>query len=98
MQCLFLDEEAAHKTLIWTCNYIEFQAKQPPPSHSKDLHSIIIAAFSCISSWIVNHPWLMDDQVSSKHTHTHTHIHTHTHTHTRFNKGCSSTEEKWSWK
>ncbi|XP_057315296.1 ral GTPase-activating protein subunit beta-like [Hydractinia symbiolongicarpus] len=58
----FIDEAAAHKSLVWICDYIEFQARQPPPAHSKDLHSIIIASFSCISAWIVNHPWLMDDQ------------------------------------
>ena len=54
------------KCLVWVCEYIDFQAKQPPPAHSKDLHSIIIAAFSCISTWLSHHPWLMDDHVSSK--------------------------------
>ena len=61
-----LDERSAKKALVWVCEYIDFQAKQPPPAHSKDLHSIIIAAFSCISTWLSHHPWLMDDHVSSK--------------------------------
>ncbi|XP_047132713.1 ral GTPase-activating protein subunit beta isoform X1 [Hydra vulgaris] len=57
----FVDKKVARKTLKWLCDYIEFQAKQPPPSHSKDLHSVIVATFSCISVWVVSHSWLLDD-------------------------------------
>jgi len=61
LEAKFTHERSAKKALIWVCEYIGIQAKQPPPAHSKDLHSIIVAAFSCISSWLINHPWLMDD-------------------------------------
>ena len=56
--------DEAKKCMKWICNYIEFQANKPAPFHVRDLHSIIVAAFNCLSQWILNHHWLLNDDVS----------------------------------
>jgi hypothetical protein len=43
------------------CDYITLQCSRPPPHHSKDLHSTIVAAFSCCASWLFSHPDLVAD-------------------------------------
>lgn len=43
------------------CEYISTQCSRPPPAHSKDLHSTIVAAFSCCASWLFAHPDLGSD-------------------------------------
>ena len=58
-----VDIDESKKCLKWICNYIGFQANKPAPSHVRDLHSIIVAAFNCLSQWILNHHWLLDDEV-----------------------------------
>ena len=60
------DMDEAKKCMKWICNYIEFQANKPAPFHVRDLHSIIVAAFNCLSQWILNHHWLLNDDVSHK--------------------------------
>ena len=54
----------ARKSVKWVCNYIAYQANKPAPFHVRDLHSIIVAAFNCLAQWIINHSWLLDDQVN----------------------------------
>ncbi|XP_077434077.1 ral GTPase-activating protein subunit beta-like isoform X2 [Vanacampus margaritifer] len=44
------------------CRYIQFQCGRPSPLHSRDLHSIIVAAFHCLSTWITRHHDLLEDQ------------------------------------
>ncbi|XP_037831473.1 ral GTPase-activating protein subunit beta isoform X3 [Kryptolebias marmoratus] len=44
------------------CTYIVFQCSRPPPLHSKDLHSIIVAAFFCLNIWLTRHPALLNQQ------------------------------------
>ncbi|XP_056294569.1 ral GTPase-activating protein subunit beta isoform X3 [Pseudoliparis swirei] len=44
------------------CCYIVFQCRRPPPLHSRDLHSIIVAAFYCLNVWLSQHPALLDQQ------------------------------------
>ncbi|KAM4588066.1 ral GTPase-activating protein subunit beta-like [Odontesthes bonariensis] len=44
------------------CRHIVFQCSRPPPLHSRDLHSIIVAAFYCLNIWVTHHPALLDDQ------------------------------------
>lgn len=46
----------------WICDYICYQCSRPPPAHSKDLHSTIVAAFQCASAWLMQHPYLLQDK------------------------------------
>nr|CAH0103904.1 unnamed protein product [Daphnia galeata] len=43
------------------CEYISVQCSRPPPAHSKDLHSTIVAAYTCCASWLFAHPFLATD-------------------------------------
>ncbi|XP_027858212.1 ral GTPase-activating protein subunit beta isoform X2 [Xiphophorus couchianus] len=44
------------------CTYIVFQCGRPPPLHSRDLHSIIVAAFCCLNIWLTQNPVLLHQQ------------------------------------
>lgn len=59
-----LEKEALEckRTLKWICDYIVTQCSRPPPAHSKDLHSTIVAAFHCCQTWLLHHPSLMQDK------------------------------------
>lgn len=46
----------------WLCDYITYQCWRPPPAHSRDLHSTIVAAYQCVAVWLVAHPYLLDDK------------------------------------
>lgn len=46
----------------WICDYICYQCSRPPPAHSKDLHSTIVAAFQCTSAWLMQNPFLLNDK------------------------------------
>ncbi|XP_017782958.1 PREDICTED: ral GTPase-activating protein subunit beta isoform X2 [Nicrophorus vespilloides] len=50
------------RAVRWLCDYIEHQCSRPPPSHSKDLHSTIVAAFQCCSIWLLEHSYLLKDK------------------------------------
>ena len=50
------------RTLNWLCELIVYQCSRPPPLHSKDLHSMICAAFHCLTLWLVEHDYLMHDR------------------------------------
>ncbi|XP_065334606.1 ral GTPase-activating protein subunit beta isoform X7 [Cloeon dipterum] len=50
------------RAVKWLCDYISYQCSRPPPSHSKDLHSSIVAAFHCLSTWLVHHPDLLKEK------------------------------------
>ncbi len=41
------------RSVKWLCDYIVAQCSRPPPAHSKDLHSSIVAAFQCCKIWLV---------------------------------------------
>lgn len=45
----------------WICDYICNQCSRPPPAHSRDMHSTIVAAYQCLSIWVSNHPYLLQD-------------------------------------
>lgn len=47
------------RAVKWLCDYISYQCWRPPPAHSKDLHSSIVAAFSCLTTWLTAHPQLL---------------------------------------
>ena len=46
----------------WICDYIVTQCTRPPPAHSKDLHSSIVAAFKCLKIWLIHHSYLLKDK------------------------------------
>lgn len=50
------------RAVKWLCDYIIYQCSRPPPAHSKDLHSTIVAAFQCCSVWLLEHPYLLKDK------------------------------------
>ncbi|CRL00726.1 CLUMA_CG013983, isoform A [Clunio marinus] len=52
------------RAVKWICDYICYQCSRPPPCHSKDLHSTIVAAFQCTAVWLMQHPFLLQDKDS----------------------------------
>ncbi|XP_024939049.1 ral GTPase-activating protein subunit beta isoform X11 [Cephus cinctus] len=50
------------RTVRWLCDYIAYQCWRPPPAHSKDLHSSIVAAFTCLTTWLTADPQLLQDK------------------------------------
>merc|ERR1719219_1736439 len=50
------------RSLKWICDFIIAQCSRPPPAHSKDLHSSIVAAFHCCKTWLLHHPYLLQDK------------------------------------
>lgn len=59
---IFLDPLECKRAVKWICDYICHQCSRPPPAHSKDLHSTIVAAFQCTSAWLIQHPYLLQDK------------------------------------
>lgn len=53
------DSIECKRAVKWICDYISYQCSRPPPAHSKDLHSTIVAAFQCLSVWLIQHPYLL---------------------------------------
>ena len=52
--------------VVWICDYIQFRAKKDQVQHSKDLHTSIVASFSCLLSWVTLHPYLLGDKVEKR--------------------------------
>ena len=50
------------RAVKWLCDFIVTQCSRPPQAHSKDLHSSIVAAFQCLVTWLVHHPYLLQDK------------------------------------
>ena len=46
----------------WICDFIVGQCSRPPPAHSRDLHSSIVAAFQTCTTWLLHHPYLLQDK------------------------------------
>lgn len=44
------------------CFYECSQCSRPAPNHSRDLHSLIVAAFKCVQLWLVEHSSLLYDK------------------------------------
>ncbi|XP_070848760.1 ral GTPase-activating protein subunit beta [Chaetodon trifascialis] len=57
-----VEESERRRALTSICSYIVFQCSRPPPLHSRDLHSIIVAAFYCLNVWLTQHPTMLDQQ------------------------------------
>ena len=57
------DHSDLKQVVLWVCDYIQHQAEKNHLQHSKDLHTSIVGAFSCLLSWITLHPYLLGDKV-----------------------------------
>uniref|UniRef100_A0A673G8H6 Ral GTPase-activating protein subunit beta n=1 Tax=Sinocyclocheilus rhinocerous TaxID=307959 RepID=A0A673G8H6_9TELE len=44
------------------CSYIVYQCSRPAPLHSRDLHSMIVAAFHCLCVWLTEHPDMLNEK------------------------------------
>ncbi|XP_066558893.1 ral GTPase-activating protein subunit beta isoform X5 [Amia ocellicauda] len=44
------------------CSYIVYQCSRPAPQHSRDLHSMIVAAFQCLCVWLTEHPDMLNEK------------------------------------
>ncbi|XP_066520309.1 ral GTPase-activating protein subunit beta isoform X3 [Hoplias malabaricus] len=44
------------------CVYIVYQCSRPAPLHSRDLHSMIVAAFQCLCVWLTEHPDMLNEK------------------------------------
>ena len=42
--------------------FFPLQCSRPAPNHSRDLHSLIVAAFKCVQLWLVEHSCLLYDK------------------------------------
>lgn len=40
------------RAVRWMCDYISVQCSRPPPAHSRDLHSCVVAAYAALSAWL----------------------------------------------
>ncbi|XP_026741412.1 ral GTPase-activating protein subunit beta isoform X2 [Trichoplusia ni] len=40
------------RAVRWICDYITVQCSRPPQAHSRDLHSCVVAAYSCLAAWL----------------------------------------------
>ncbi len=56
-----VDVGESRRVVRLLCEYIFLQCSRPPPAHSKDLHSTIVAAFNCCAAWLLAHPYLTAD-------------------------------------
>lgn len=50
------------KTCGMICDYIVNQCSRPPPFHSKDMHSTIVAAYQSLSVWLQEYPDLLQER------------------------------------
>lgn len=48
------------------CGYIVYQCSRPAPLQSRDLHSMIVAAFQFLCVWLTEHPDMLDEKVGFK--------------------------------
>nr|XP_040050152.1 ral GTPase-activating protein subunit beta-like isoform X4 [Gasterosteus aculeatus aculeatus] len=44
------------------CGYIVYQCSRPAPLQSRDLHSMIVAAFQFLCVWLTEHPDMLDEK------------------------------------
>ena len=50
------------RTVKWICDFIVCQCSRPSQHHTRDLHSMIVAAFKCLTLWLVEHCRLLYDK------------------------------------
>ncbi|EJW81928.1 hypothetical protein WUBG_07163, partial [Wuchereria bancrofti] len=61
---LFSENDLSTGILIITslCRFIDLQLMKPPPLHSKDLHSSVVAAYFSLSVWLCAAPVLLETE------------------------------------
>ncbi|KAJ8016428.1 hypothetical protein DPEC_G00007110 [Dallia pectoralis] len=57
-----VDSAERKRALSSVCTYIVYQCSRPAPLHSRDLHSMIVAAFQCLCVWLTEHPNMLDEK------------------------------------
>lgn len=63
MPNLLADTKDRKQAVRWLCDYIKMQATKEQLHHSKDLHTMIVAAFNTILIWIKERPSLLASKV-----------------------------------
>ncbi|PIO35411.1 hypothetical protein AB205_0211570, partial [Aquarana catesbeiana] len=56
-----IDSADRKRAVSSICLYIVYQCSRPAPHHSRDLHSMIVAAFQCLSVWLTEHPDMLNE-------------------------------------
>ncbi|CAB1329554.1 unnamed protein product, partial [Coregonus sp. 'balchen'] len=56
-----VDSADRKRAVTSVCSYIVYQCSRPAPLHSRDLHSMIVAAFQCLCVWLTEHPDMLDE-------------------------------------
>uniref|UniRef100_A0A8C3LLB0 Ral GTPase-activating protein subunit beta n=1 Tax=Chrysolophus pictus TaxID=9089 RepID=A0A8C3LLB0_CHRPC len=59
---VLVDSSDQKRAISSVCSYIVFQCSRPAPLHSRDLHSVIVAAFQCLCVWLTEHPDMLDEK------------------------------------
>lgn len=68
-QCLYqvkvgVDSADRKRAVSSICGYIVYQCSRPAPLQSRDLHSMIVAAFQFLCVWLTEHPDMLDEKVT----------------------------------
>ncbi|ELW69639.1 Ral GTPase-activating protein subunit beta [Tupaia chinensis] len=59
---VMVDSGDRKRAISSVCSYIVYQCSRPAPLHSRDLHSMIVAAFQCLCVWLTEHPDMLDEK------------------------------------
>ncbi|KAM9296042.1 ral GTPase-activating protein subunit beta [Gastrophryne carolinensis] len=57
-----IDSSDRKRAVSSICNYIVYQCSRPAPLHSRDLHSMIVAAFQCLCVWLTEHHDMLNEK------------------------------------
>ncbi|XP_041080432.1 ral GTPase-activating protein subunit beta-like isoform X3 [Polyodon spathula] len=57
-----VDSADRKRAVSSVCSYIVYQCSRPAPLHSRDLHSMIVAAFQCLCVWLTEHPDMLNEK------------------------------------
>ncbi|XP_039256619.2 ral GTPase-activating protein subunit beta-like isoform X2 [Styela clava] len=57
-----VDSGECRRAVRELCRYIVNQCERPPPHHKRELHSMIVAAFHTLTTWLLEHPYLLNDK------------------------------------
>ncbi|KAG8565218.1 hypothetical protein GDO81_012762 [Engystomops pustulosus] len=57
-----IDSADRKRAVSSVCSYIVYQCSRPAPHHSRDLHSMIVAAFQCLCVWLTEHPDMLNEK------------------------------------
>ncbi|XP_069100001.1 ral GTPase-activating protein subunit beta isoform X2 [Pleurodeles waltl] len=57
-----IDSADRKRAVSSVCTYIVFQCSRPAPLHSRDLHSMIVAAFQCLCVWLTEHSNMLNEK------------------------------------